>query len=245
MSSVFKKVWKNRWILRSLFHSIYFNFHYLPWKQAIHLPILLYKPKLICCKGSVSIDAKEIKMGMILLGRNCVSRYPNSGIIYGNCGGKIIFHGKCFIGNNSALSIGGKGYVEFGNNFSVSATFDLVAFHSISFGDNVGVGWECLFMDTDGHKMTKVAGGYSKGYGSIKIGKNNWIGGKTTVLKHTQTPDFCVVSMGSLLNKKYEFPPYSVIGLSSEMEIKRQGVWRNKFDDVIEYEYARPQDECQ
>lgn len=42
-------------ILYSLPKTLYFNFHYLPFKQAIHLPILLYKPNLVKCSGKISI----------------------------------------------------------------------------------------------------------------------------------------------------------------------------------------------
>ena len=55
MNSIIK-IWNKRWMLRSLFSTIYFNFHYLPFNQAIRLPILLYKPHLVKCKGSVNIS---------------------------------------------------------------------------------------------------------------------------------------------------------------------------------------------
>jgi len=32
--------------LRYIIPTLYFNFHYLPWRQAIKLPIVLYKPHL-------------------------------------------------------------------------------------------------------------------------------------------------------------------------------------------------------
>ena len=59
--------------------TIWFNFHYLPYRQAVKLPIILYKPKLKKCKGKVQIDA-PIKSGMICLGVPIVSIYPNAGI---------------------------------------------------------------------------------------------------------------------------------------------------------------------
>lgn len=43
-------------VLRYLPWSIYFNFHYLPFGQAIHLPILLYKPRILKSKGHVKIE---------------------------------------------------------------------------------------------------------------------------------------------------------------------------------------------
>lgn len=55
MFNYFSKIWNRRRDLRSLPYSIYFNFHYLPFRQAVKLPILLYKPKLLKLKGIVKI----------------------------------------------------------------------------------------------------------------------------------------------------------------------------------------------
>ena len=74
-------MWQNRWILRSMPYTLYFNFHYLPFKQAIKLPILLYKPKLLKCKGRIRIEG-EVKIGMIQLGKYNVYLYPNTVIIF-------------------------------------------------------------------------------------------------------------------------------------------------------------------
>lgn len=40
-----------------IFQTIYFNFHHLPLKQAIFLPIILYKPQLVSTKGKIIIDS--------------------------------------------------------------------------------------------------------------------------------------------------------------------------------------------
>lgn len=55
MMNILTKLWNNRRILRSILPTIYFNFHYLPFSQAIRLPILLYKPRLLKMKGNVKI----------------------------------------------------------------------------------------------------------------------------------------------------------------------------------------------
>lgn len=39
--------------LRYIIPTLYFNFRYPPWRQAIKLPIVLYKPHLLACKGKV------------------------------------------------------------------------------------------------------------------------------------------------------------------------------------------------
>ena len=50
---------------------------------------------------------------MIKLGFPQVSLYPDSGMVFENHGGTIVFHGSCRIGNNSAISVGPKALVDF------------------------------------------------------------------------------------------------------------------------------------
>ena len=221
-------------MFRSIFSSIYFNFHYLPFKQAIKLPIILYKPYLLNCKGKVIIDG-NIKTAMIQLGRYNVSLYPNSGIVFENNGGEIIFQGECSIGNNSAISIGTKGHIKFGNKFAASSSLKLVSYSSIEFDEYVRIGWDCLITDTDFHKMKKMKGGYSKGYGPIKIGKRNWIGSKCCILKNTETPNFCTISAGNILNKQYQVPEYSILCNDSNIIVKVSGLYRELENDKILY----------
>ncbi len=76
--SFISKAWRRKSDFRSIFASIYFNFHYLPIRQAIRLPILLYKPKFKKLKGKIIIDSPKLKYGMVKLGFEKVSVYPNS-----------------------------------------------------------------------------------------------------------------------------------------------------------------------
>lgn len=172
---------------------------------------------------------------MIRLGFPTVSLYPNSGIIYENHGGTIVFNGKCSIGNNSAISIGAKATVEFGDRFSATTTLRLTSYHKITIADCVTFGWDTLVMDTDFHKLTKLSGGYSKGYASISIGSNNWFGNGCKIMKRTQTPDYCVIQSGTTLSGLVSVPEYSVIGNNTKVVEKASGLWRNIEDDIIEY----------
>ena len=59
------KIIKYRWILRSMFSTIYFNFHYLPCSQAIKLPIILYKPKLLAvCSSDLHHGRQDGRMAL-------------------------------------------------------------------------------------------------------------------------------------------------------------------------------------
>ena len=235
MANLKKSIWGNRWVLRSIFKTIWFNFHYLPIKQAVKLPILLYKPFFLKLGGEMKIECDQgVKFGMIQLGRHGVSIYPNSGITFENRG-TIVFKGNCSIGGNSAISTGDKAIVTFGNRFGATSTFKLVSYHEIQFKDNVLFGWDCLVLDTDFHRLKNLDGGRSKGYGQIVIGSDNWFGCKCCIFKNTKTPNYCTISTGSILNKTYDFPEYSIIGTSNNIEVKVTGIYRDINDDTIIY----------
>ena len=52
----------------SFIKTIYFNFHYLPFKQAIKLPIILRHVRFKSLKGKVIIDSDHIYTNMIKFG---------------------------------------------------------------------------------------------------------------------------------------------------------------------------------
>lgn len=229
-------IWKNRWVFRSLFKTIWFNFHYLPINQAIKLPIILYKVKLKDCRGKIILEG-EAYSGQVVLGKPLVSLYPANGLVYENHGGTIVFKGNCVIGGgNSALSIGSTGRLSIGNNVVATAALHLVCYNRIVLNNNIRIGWNCLIADTDFHSMTKVnASGNTKGYGVIVIGNYNWIGTGCMILKNSQTPDYITISAHSTLSEKLSVPEYSVISTVSTYCIKHSGIYLNPFDDAIKY----------
>ena len=243
MLNLLRKICNNFWRLRSLPSTLYFNFHYLPFKQAVKLPIVLYKPNLVKCEGTIKIDSENIKYGMIILGfRNC-SIYPNEGITYENNGGTIIFKGECSIGKYSFVSINKKAIVIFGDKFSSNAGLKLASHYKMSFGERVRLGFECTVFDTDFHQISYAPNSdmrdtaRPKAYGPISIGKYTWIGAKSTILKNTDVPAYCVVSTCSLLRKKYDIPEYSLLA-GVPASYKKTGIWRNvDVDDEIKYEF--------
>lgn len=231
---IISKVRANKWIFRSLLFSIYFNFRYLPIKQAIKLPILLYKPHFLCCKGKIIIDSPSIKTGMICLGRFCVALYPNNGFTFENHGGCIIFKGRCSIGNNSVISVGHKGKIVFGENFIATTTLKLVSFHFIKFGNDVLCGWDCLFSDTDFHRLTLIdEKEFLRAFGKIEIGNNCWFAMRNIILKNTYVPENCVIAANSLLNKQYKESYVLLAGQPAN--VKRKGVYRDKSNDNVDY----------
>lgn len=233
--SLLKKILAYRWIFRDLPVSIWFNFKTLPFSQAIKLPILLYKPKFVSTTGKVIIDS-PVKFGMIWLGFNNVSIYPNNGIIYDNKG-VITFKGRAIIGKDSAIAIGSNGNLIIEDNFCATAALKLVCYKNIHFDKDILVGWDCMFLDTDFHKLTFVnkATKHSVGFGSIKIGRNCWIANSCKIYKNVTVPPFCVIGSDTVLYKTIDCEPYSLICNDTQIKVKATGLYRDPNDDKIDY----------
>jgi len=222
------------WCLRSLPQTIYFNFHYLPFRQAIRLPVLLYKPHFRRLDGQVSIEG-PVRTGMVRLGTNDVGIYPNSGIAL-EIGGRLTFRGRCTIGNDSYLSIADTGSVTLGDNFMATAALKLVCCCRMTFGRDVLCGWECMFLDTDYHKTKHTDGSAGvRPFGPIEIGDECWFALRSTVLKNTVLPPCTIVASHSMTSGPYDIPGASMIA-GSPARLVRTGVYRDKDDDTIDYD---------
>lgn len=227
------RIWSSRWVLRSLPKTVYFNLHYLPLRQAAKLPVWLYKPRFGTLHGSLKIDSEHVKPGMIRMGFHNVGIYQNSGI-YLSIEGNVIFKGTALIGNDCYLGICNGASVTFGDNFRATTTFRMTSSCSISFGDNVRFGWDCLITDSDFHKLKRLDGTCTKGMAAVCIGSNNWFGNGCRILKGVQTPDYMIASAGTWLTKKVEVPEYSVVGNKKSVEVIASGYWLDPLDDEIE-----------
>ena len=201
----------------------------------MRLPVVLYRPKLLKLKGQVLIDSEKVYTGMIRLGDYTVSFYPNTGIVWENHGGTVVFKGNCRIGNASAVSVGKKGNLFFGSGFQATSALKIACYHKINFGDNVLIGWDNIFMDTNFHKIKKLDGEeFGRPYAEIKIGDRCWFGLKCTVMKGAEVPDNTIISGNTILNKTYNIPAYSVLA-GIPANLKLSGVYRDLHDDNIEY----------
>lgn len=229
---------KIKFILLYLLPSIYFNLRYLPFKQALKIPIFLYKPKFYKLSGKIEIKGK-ISTGMIKMGFPNVCLYPNDGVVL-EIKGKIIFNGKAFFGNNSKITIGEKGLFEVGYGIKSSAAIRIICYHYIKLGDNCRFGWEVLLMDTSFHPLKDCENNnfLGKGYAPIIIGNNNWLASKVIVMSGVETPNYCIIGARSLVTKKIDAPEYSLLA-GSPPKIIRTGVYRDISDDMCEYEYYK------
>ena len=184
------------------FKTIYFNLKYLPFRQAIKLPILISnKVYLRVTSGRLIIDS-PIRTGLIHFGYGNVGIFDNkkSRSIW-EVSGTIIFKGRCNIGHGSKISVWSNGKLIIGDNFTITAETSIVAFSEISFGNNCLLSWDILVMDTDFHKIKDESGSIINNPRPIFIGDKVWIGCRSLVLKGTIIPNNCIIGANSTVTK--------------------------------------------
>ena len=226
------KEWKIGLLVHEFFFQIpyivYFNFRYLPWKQAIRLPIWVHVRSYRGPKGRFVIENDTIKPGMIILGPRQFYYYNNGLDIVSN--GTIVFRGNCWISNETRICLGRNAQLTIGDNAGISSS-KISCDKSIELGKHVFVGMDCSIMDSDFHAIIDLVGRvYVSPSIPVKIGDYNWLGAETMVMKGTRTPRHVIVGARSVLNKRYRIPECSCLMAVGGKEIVSEGFvldWKN------------------
>ncbi len=206
--------------------TLYFNFKYLPFTQAIKFPIWVASNTYMKRIGGIVKITVPIKTGMIRLGCGNIGIFDDKksrGIW--QVAGHIEFQGKARLGHGFKVSVGPNGRIVFGNNFRISAESAIVAIKEISFGNNVLLSWDILVMDNDFHKIIDQNSTQINIPKPIALGNDIWVGCRTTILKGVAIADNNVIAAGSLISKSIT-ESGNVIGGNPPAIIKRQIRWQ-------------------
>ena len=110
----------------SLIKTLRFNFHYLRFREAVRLPVLISRHVLINgMKGSLIIRG-PLQMGLVKIGFGSVpvfDRYKSRSV-WNVGGGTVIFEGKATLGQG--CRIGSGGVLTMGENFQVTAETTII-----------------------------------------------------------------------------------------------------------------------
>lgn len=215
-----------RYIL-SIPKSIWVNYRKLPFRQAVRLPILVYRTKLKSLKGKIEINADKLKMGLIKIGFGTtqMSDIQRERTVL-NIRGRMVFNGKCKFGSGSRISVSESGVASFGNNFNATSHFKLVCNKEITFGYNNLFSWNCLLMDTDQHRIyDRVRGEVLNGDRPIKIGNHVWCGCNITFVKGAEVADNVVIGSCSLVAGKHPEGDVAIAG-NPAIIVKKNIFWK-------------------
>ena len=194
-----EKIWNT---ISTFLRSVYFNFAFLPFRQALKLPIWIERPAFHFrgYRGDIVIDADDLHFKMIRLGYRYNSWYPFNGINL-QIVGKLVFHGRCTIGNSASVYVGNNGVIEFGDNVYIASKTRIICQKKIVFGKSTLIGWNSQIIDTDFHALLDIVSGRpTKILSPVIIGNKCWIASDCIVQKGTKLADNVIVSAGSVVS---------------------------------------------
>lgn len=181
-------------------YSLLFCLRYLPFKQAIKVPIYI----------SPSVRIKQLKKGDIIF--NCPLRRSLATIGFeGNVGlnqqrativvkndGKIVFHGSAIILGGTSLSVQGA-MLSLGDNFICNTNcFISCVRKNITIGNDTIFGWNVVLNTSNGHPVF-IDGRRSVLDDEITIGSHVWICSYANISKGVEIADGCIVAQNSLV----------------------------------------------
>lgn len=205
-----KKLSKLYNYIRCIPKTLFFNFYYLPTRQALKFPIIVsHRTKFLGLGGKITIP-ENAKTAKIKLGFGIVqiSDYKYSRFIW-----DLEKDGHIYFGNNIKIGTGCKLFVSgtliLGNRLHISGESSITCKNKIKFGNNCLVSWKTIFMDTDFHEIIEKGVRINPDK-EISIGNSVWICANSTVLKGVLIGNNSIVSASS--NVISSFSENNIIG---------------------------------
>lgn len=212
----------------NLFRIVYYNFRFLPFKQAVHFPIDVSTRTIIKNNGRIVINA-PLKRGMISIGFLGSDIFGLKRTILENKGTLQINGGGIRIGTGSSLAIYQGGRLDLYQNVSLGANTLLLCENQIVINENTCFSWDCQIMDTDTHSIKDLeTGKFYNRYLPIFIGANVWGGNHLIINKGTKIPQGTIIASLSLCNKDYlQLIPENSLIAGIPAVLKKTGVTKS------------------
>ena len=211
------------------FKSLYINFRLLPFKQAIHMPIVTLKnthieslsgKMILNCPASFGL----VKLGFLHTDLICW----REGRIYLNIDGTIEINGWIQFGVGTKLIVDKGASLSFGENTCIGSNSRIICREKITIGPRFRTAWDVQIMDTNFHYVKDISTGkVNKRTAPIVLGANNWIGNRSSVMKGTHTNNYFILASNSMVNRDYTqtVPPFSLM-VGSPAKLLRGNVCR-------------------
>lgn len=207
--------------------SIYFNLRYLPFRQAIYMPIWVTTNVRICSLKRGQIILKQPYRKSVFLGA-CGSPgvgHYHASICIGK-GGKLILHGITVIGEGTTIRCDKGATIEMGSNFYCNKNCILRSSDTITFGEDCSLGWNVQINTNDGHPIA-YNGIPKHTHLPIKINNHVWITSNVIICKGVDIASGCIVSQSAVVTKSIATPNTLVGGIPAK-PIKFNVEWKKQ-----------------
>ena len=221
-----------RWLslLCSIPKTLYFNFKCFELHTAIKMPVIVsYRVSLKGIKrDTVVLKTSSVTSGMIRLGISDGSyqkgRNAKSSMAFAD-NSKMIFHGRATIANNFAINLGSGGVLELGDGFASNYNLTISCGKRIEFGRDCMLGWDCTFIDGDGHTILSESSNILNEPKEIRIGDHVWIASEVAFLKGSRIGSNNVVGFRSTVFGEWDDENCVISGTPARI-VKRNVAWK-------------------
>lgn len=181
--------------------SLYFNFRYLPFKQAINLPVWittnfrvhgLKRGRLIICRP----NRKSVIFGCW----GSPGLQQMKGELLFSKGSRLILRGHTVVSQGSVLRIDKGASMDLGEDFYCNKNCFFRASRNIVFGNDCLVGWNVQINTSDGHTILHDGKQRASDLPVI-IGNHVWITSNTVITKGVSIADGCIIAQGAVVAK--------------------------------------------
>lgn len=208
--------------------TLYINFKYFKFKDAVKFPILVFgKVSVQALKGNISISA-PLNTGMIKFGFIQVGIFPKSIRTIFDIHGTLEFVGKANFGRGAGLSVNKGGYMKIGDNFKLSGNSSIIASHgkSVTFGNDCLISWDVLVMNSDFHEIYDMESKIINPAQDVVIEDHVWIGCRSLILKGAKISKNSIIAanstvVGNLISQN------SIYAGNIAKKIKENVIWKS------------------
>lgn len=186
------------------FQTLRINLKAFALKDALVFPVVVYRGfKILQFEGKIQLIGKP-QFGLIGFGQSYEIFKRKRAVGEAVLNGVLQVHGKVQFGIDTKLYIKSHALLKLGHINSFASRTEIICYKSITIGDWVQFGSDCLITDTNFHAIKNSTTHEKLSVDKeITIGSYNFIGARSTLKGNTHTEDNCLVGTNSLLNKDY------------------------------------------
>ena len=191
------------YLVSTVAKTVYVNFHYLPVRDAIKLPIWIagdVKLGKLGSKGCLTLGLK--KTGTVRFGFGGSFNLGGGGYFHIN--GTCRIHGKFSCGRGIQFLVGANADAEFGNNFEANSNCIINAGNKeVYVGNDVILGWGTTILAANGHKILYKSE-ETVDDSNIYIGNHVWLCSDVKCLSGTKISDDSIVAANAMVTKAFD-----------------------------------------
>lgn len=196
-----------------LLKTIYFNYRCVNYKDALKMPIYIYKNTILqSLTGHIEFDCL-VTSGIVKWGYDYGFRANGKTRI--RIEGRIIFKGKSYFSMASNIAVFKYGTLIMGEDTAVWENCLLYCAEKIEIDRGGKITYQSSIMDTDFHYMVNLNDrSIKKCTKPIYIGKYVWVGNRASIKKGAYIPDYTIIASSyTVVSKNYSnIPAFSILG---------------------------------